>query len=160
MTFENADENADPRDNRSSRCRTDAPRQLPDLLLPAMRHAAAGRTGAKVSSAELEPLAAIAKRLRDELAWRASCFGRLQFFEPAWDLMLHLFIKGESDEPVDLASACRLVSMGRPAGVRWVGALETRGLIELRDRHAGDDARLILSDRGLATMTEYLSALR
>jgi|GEM_PF-2838253 len=121
----------------------------------------ADRNGESMRPVELEPLLAVAKRLRDERAWRASCFGRLQFFEPAWDLMLHLFIAAESGETVKVGDACRLVSMGRAAGLRWIGALEAGGLVDTAgDSAISDTSVLTLSVHGRATMSNYLSALR
>ena len=61
--------------------------------------------GEIVRPVELEPLIAVARRLSAELQWRAACFGARQFVDPAWDLILHLFI---AEEGVDGAAVGQL----------------------------------------------------
>lgn len=52
------------------------------------------------------------------------------FGEPAWDMMLDLFIAGEAGREMTMSDAATGACTSPNAGQRWVTTLETRGLIE------------------------------
>lgn len=107
-----------------------------------------------VRPVELEPLIAVARRLSAELQWRAACFGAGQFVDPAWDLILHLFIAEQGGGTIGVGDACARASLDRRAGRRWLGALAARGFLDV------DGETLSLTARGRGTMTEFLTGLR
>jgi hypothetical protein len=66
------------------------------------------------------------------------------FGEPAWDLLLDLFIAGEECKPISITSACIASGVASTTALRWIGVLEERGLI-LRAPDPGDGRRIYLA---------------
>lgn len=93
----------------------------------------------------------LARRQRDRF------FDADLFAEPAWDILLDLFISGSLGRSVSVTSAC--IASGSPSttALRWLRLLETRGLIDrrpsLKDRRT---FWLSLSERGHRKMTAFL----
>ncbi len=65
------------------------------------------------------------------------------FFDPAWDILVDLYIAGEEGKPMAVSSAC--VGLGVPSSTawRWLNRLEAKGLI-LRAADPGDGRRLFV----------------
>ena len=93
-----------------------------------------------------------AERLRDAARRRDATFGADLFAEPAFDLLLDLYIAERSDDgtvPPDHLPG------GPPgAGWRYVAVMERRGLVT---RHGGE--RLRLTPEATEAMERYLDAL-
>jgi DNA-binding MarR family transcriptional regulator len=79
------------------------------------------------------------------------------FREPAWDLLLDLFVQKARGRRVSITSACQAAYVPEATALRFIAWLKARGLIE-RTKDEGDRRRsfLTLSARGLAAMTGYL----
>jgi len=56
---------------------------------------------------------------------RADLFG-----EPAWDMLLDLYIALHEDKPVTVSNACLSSGAATTTGLRWVATLAERGLVE------------------------------
>jgi DNA-binding MarR family transcriptional regulator len=66
------------------------------------------------------------RRQRTEF-WPAELFG-----EPAWDIMLDLYIRECEGREVNVTSVCIASSVPQSTALRWVSLLESNGLIERR----------------------------
>lgn len=52
------------------------------------------------------------------------------FAEPAWDILLDLYVNGVRGRPVSITSACIAGDIPATTGLRWLGVLEQEKLIE------------------------------
>jgi hypothetical protein len=93
------------------------------------------------------------RRLRDRVIDSDGLFG-----EPAWEIMLDLFIAMAEGKPISVSSAC-IGSAGPPTTVlRYLSVLDEQRVVE-RFKHA-TDARVIhvrLTDLAMAKMAAILS---
>lgn len=82
------------------------------------------------------------------------------FGEPAWDLLLDLFVAGEEGKGVSITSAC--IASGAPSttALRWIGVLEERGLIvKVPDPEDGRRIYVSLTGTSHNAMLRWLEAL-
>lgn len=108
-----------------------------------------------VGKLALAKLMLAARRSRDPF-FPADLFG-----EPAWDLLLHLYIAYREGQGFDLPAAARAAGVGTTVVARWVAVLVQRELVEgsreARPRVAGEAPPVYyLSDRGVTTMEACL----
>lgn len=82
-------------------------------------------------------------------------FGFGLFADPAWDLLLDLYIHSAEAQEVSVSSACLGAAAPETTALRYVGELERMGLIE-RHRHAADKrVQLVrLTSKALVLMDE------
>lgn len=90
--------------------------------------AAAGALGGVSSRAVVD---AARKHLHDRRL-RASLFPADLFAEPAWDILLDLFIAEHEHKQIAVKSACIAAGVPMTTALRWITKLEKRGLIERR----------------------------
>jgi DNA-binding MarR family transcriptional regulator len=93
-----------------------------------------------------------ARRVRDRL------FGRDLFPNPAWNILLDLYIAGEEGRNVTIKSGCSAAGVPQSTALRHIAHLiEVR--LAIRRQHPTDarSAYLKLSERGRAKMVEFLS---
>lgn len=64
------------------------------------------------------------RRRREALPGTAGLFG-----EPAWDIMLDLFVAARESRRVSLANACAAAVVPEASALRWIAILERRGVI-------------------------------
>lgn len=103
---------------------------------------------------------ALMRRARDTLAnrrRRQDIFGRAMFGEPAWEMLLLLYIT----EPGPRQSISRLADesgASRTTALRWIDYLEGQGLIR-REAHPNDRrvAFVQLTEKGRESIELYLS---
>lgn len=91
---------------------------------------------------------------------RAVIFKNSELFgEPAWDILLDLYIAHVEDKPVSVSSACIGSAAPPTTGLRWLGVLSDQGLI-LREHDPEDQRRILvrLTEKGLAAMDEYFAS--
>ena len=105
--------------------------------------------------ASLLALARHAYRLRRQ---RGAIFGSEDLFgEPAWDILLDLYIAHAEGKPVSVSSAC--IGSANPAttALRWLAVLADKGLL-VREADAKDQRRIMvrLTERGIAAMERFL----
>lgn len=93
------------------------------------------------------------RRLRGQVFGDDALFG-----EPAWDLLLDLYIAAHDRKPVPVTSACIGAAVPTTTALRWIAVLEERGLLE-RQADAHDARRIFvaLSELGRGKMAEYFA---
>lgn len=118
--------------------------------------AAAARSAASAPSS----LLALARKIYALRRKRAAIFGEADLFgEPAWDILLDLYIAHGEGKPVSVSSACIGSAAPSTTGLRWLGVLVDVGLV-LREHDPADQRRVLvrLSDQGKAAMERFLAA--
>lgn len=91
---------------------------------------------------------------------RSLVFGNHELFgEPAWDILLDLYIAEDEGKPVSVSSACIGSASPPTTGLRWLGILAEKGLI-VREHDPEDQRRVLvrLTDKGLQAMDEYFAS--
>lgn len=103
---------------------------------------------------------AIAKLLYRQRRDRAAAFERdaALFSEPAWDLLLDLFIAREDGRRVPVSSACIGACAPASTVARCIRKLEARGLIHVMPHPEDRRVRLVdLTPSGVTAMEGYLT---
>lgn len=145
-------------------------RQLRMLGNQAMRLAAdvAAREAAEADRAAFDAYAndsdawlVIAQDIYRERQRRREFFDGDLFGEPAWDILLDLYICDKQGKRVSVTAACLGAGVPETTALRWLKQLERQGLL-LReaDRQDGRRCFVRLSELGYAKMTAYLQANR
>ncbi|WP_245653765.1 helix-turn-helix domain-containing protein [Novosphingobium rosa] len=93
------------------------------------------------------------RRRREQIFGDATLFG-----EPAWDILLDLFVASRHEKRIAVTSACIGSAVPATTALRWIKILEERGLIE-REVDEIDARRIFvrISPRGSALMQEFLA---
>ena len=95
------------------------------------------------------------RRLRTKVFEDTSLFG-----EPAWDILLDLFIASLEGKRVPVTSACIGAAVPTTTALRWIALLEAQGLIS-RENDSSDARRIFVNLSGPArqSMTDYFARL-
>jgi hypothetical protein len=91
---------------------------------------------------------------------RGAIFGNPDLFgEPAWDILLDLFIAQGEGKPVSVSSACIGSAAPATTGLRWLGVLADEGLV-VRENDPEDHRRVLvrLTPAGRAAMERFFDA--
>lgn len=92
---------------------------------------------------------------------REAIFGNPDLFgEPAWDILLDLFIAQGEGKPVSVSSACIGSAAPATTGLRWLGVLADQGLV-VRENDPEDHRRVLvrLTQAGRAAMERFFDAV-
>jgi DNA-binding MarR family transcriptional regulator len=105
-------------------------------------------------SAQLVKEIVRSRRQRDKL------FGTELFGEPAWDILLELFVAEQSRRKLSVTSACLASAVPPTTAIRWVEKLENEGWVR-RENDPRDRRRswVVLTSKGSNAMRSYLEAL-
>ena len=115
------------------------------------------------SSAEPAPHDMLVSRARVVLharRLRARHFNRVMFAEPAWDILLLLYLADTSEGRQTIGQLAELVETPLTTVLRWVGYLEKEHLVERRDHPT--DRRIVfirLTDKGRNALDAYLDEM-
>ena len=89
---------------------------------------------------------------------RTQIFGSAELFgEPAWDILLDLYIAHAEGKPVSVSSACIGSASPATTGLRWLAVLTEHGLIA-READANDHRRIMvqLTECGVMARERFL----
>ncbi len=92
---------------------------------------------------------------------RTTIFGNADLFgEPAWDMLLDLYIAHAEGKCVSVSSACIGSAAPATTGLRWLGILADEGLV-VRENDPGDQRRVMvrLTAHGVAAMERFLETV-
>ncbi|TCM21996.1 DNA-binding MarR family transcriptional regulator [Novosphingobium sp. PhB165] len=118
------------------------------------------RDGGKGASQDHPIWVELARQTYDDRRRRTKIFGSEELFgEPAWDILLDLFIAAKERRRVSVTSACIGSAVPSTTALRWITILEKQGLL-VREADPGDARRVYvkLSARGYAAMLEYFAS--
>jgi DNA-binding MarR family transcriptional regulator len=104
--------------------------------------------------------AEFAKRLIRDRRARDNAFESGLFADPAWDIFLHLFVAGELGQATSVNDVCIAAAVTPTTAVRWMSALENKGLV-VKTRDDRDDRRttIRLTDQTFADMRKHLGSI-
>ncbi|WP_170304751.1 winged helix DNA-binding protein [Croceicoccus estronivorus] len=107
-----------------------------------------------------DQLLAIAERYYQSRRARDNRFPKDIFGEPAWDILLDLFINTRRRRTVSTTSLCIASSAPATTALRYISVLEKRGLVRRkRSRHDGRVHYVELTDSAREAMECYLADL-
>jgi DNA-binding MarR family transcriptional regulator len=113
--------------------------------------------GTKPASATPANLLEYAEKLYRLRRNRLNFFDESLFGEPAWDLLLDLFIQGERGKQVSISSACVGAAVPTTTALRWITALMSKGLLcRVTDQTDARRSILKLTAQGHQTMVQFL----
>jgi DNA-binding MarR family transcriptional regulator len=113
--------------------------------------------GAKPESVSPTKILKYAENLYNLRRQREKFFDKSLFGEPAWDLLLDLFIQGERGKQVSISSACAGAAVPTTTALRWVTTLMTKGLLcRVTDDTDARRSILKLTREGRQTMIRFL----
>ncbi|MEA3065500.1 MAG: hypothetical protein QOJ27_1952 [Sphingomonadales bacterium] len=101
-------------------------------------------------------LRAVAERLYAERRKRDEYFPAALFGEPAWDLLLALFIAHDDGRHVSLAEAFDAAKVDQRSGPTLIEKLIASGLVA-RSHNRGN--AILLTDHGIDRLSDYLADL-
>ncbi|MGV1681714.1 winged helix DNA-binding protein [Sphingopyxis sp. NJF-3] len=106
---------------------------------------------------EQDQLAAIAQSEFHNRRRRDSLIRYDLFAEPAWDMLLDLYIQHHRGQPVTIDRLCTAAATASTTALRWLGLLIEKELV-IRSSTAEEDGivRVALSERGIGEMERYL----
>jgi hypothetical protein len=103
-----------------------------------------------------QTLRAVAERLLAERRKRDEFFPAALFGEPAWDLLLALFIARDDGRAVTLAEAYQAARVDERNGPTLIEKLIASGLVA-RSHNRGN--AVLLTDHGMDRLSDYLADL-
>ncbi len=92
---------------------------------------------------------------------REGIFGQVELFgEPAWDILLDLYVAFVEEKAVSVSSACIGSAAPPTTGLRWLGVLAEKNLI-VREPDPEDQRRVMvrLTEHGIDTMDRYFASV-
>jgi DNA-binding MarR family transcriptional regulator len=91
---------------------------------------------------------------------RAGLFTPELFFDPAWDMLLVLFLARLRRQSVAMSHLAEETAVSASTAVRWLDALDRQGLVIRKSDLRGDRGAFVeLSARGTAAMQEWVEQL-
>lgn len=82
------------------------------------------------------------------------------FGDPAWDILLDLYVARSEDREISVSSACAAGRVPATTGLRWLDRLEVAGLISRRP--AANDRRRVLvelTEEAIPALEQLLAAI-
>jgi DNA-binding MarR family transcriptional regulator len=112
-----------------------------------------------VKPRSLEPamLLPLVKEILRSRRQRDSLFGTELFGEPAWDILLELFVAEQTYRKLSVSSVCLASAVPPSTAIRWIERLESAGWVR-RDNDPLDRRRIwvLLTPKGSDAMLAYL----
>jgi len=112
----------------------DAAQGLADQIGEAVVRARNGEFDAPGKSAiDSEASVQIAKRYLRARRERVRLFPEDLFADPAWDILLDLYVAEATKQRISISAACIASGVPSTTGLRWIGRLEELGLVRRND---------------------------
>ncbi len=104
------------------------------------------------------PLSARIRRILKLRASRSEIFGHSLFADPAWDILLELYVARLDDRTESVSSICVASGVPSTTAIRWIKLLETEKWIS-RNQDPSDARRYFLSltEKGEAAMERFFA---
>ena len=99
---------------------------------------------------------AIAKHELELRRRRNQILGQDLFGEPAWDMLLGLFVAEGEDRPMSVPTICSSAGVPKSTALRWLITLERRGAV-VRDTADDERASVSLSRSERDRLTGFLA---
>lgn len=100
------------------------------------------------------------RRIIDARAARRHFFSDDLFADPAWDILLELYVLRALQQRTSVSKLCLAAGVPTTTALRWIEKLHSEGLVEREpDRLDGRRVWIALSDTGFEVMTAYLEAI-
>ena len=116
------------------------------------------RTSAEATTSD--ELIVCARALLQMRRLRARHFNRAMFAEPAWDILLLLYLADSSEGRQTIGQVAELVETPLTTALRWIGYLEKEHLVGRKDHPT--DRRIVfieLTDKGRTALDAFLSEM-
>ena len=114
----------------------------------------------RVCLPEVLESAAIARSIMRARADRRSFFEHSMFSEPAWDILLELFVEYAAQRRIQTSAIGASASIPLTTTLRWLNILSANGLIErTNDRCDGRRVFVGMSEQGASAMVQYIRSL-
>ena len=102
----------------------------------------------------------LVRRIIRQRQLRARFFDPALFADPAWDMLLDLFIATGDGKRVPVTSACIGAAVPTSTALRWITQMEEAGLVERQDDNTDRRrAFIVLSDSTMTSMARYFEAI-
>jgi hypothetical protein len=104
-------------------------------------------------------LAALASSILSGRRQRETIFPTVPFSDPAWDMLLDMYVQHVAKRPISVSSLCSASSVPTTTALRWVGALVEQGLF-VREADQRDGRRVLvrLTPDTIASIEIYLKS--
>ena len=87
---------------------------------------------------------------------RERVFGANLFADPAWDMLLELFVQEERGNVTHVSSLCMASAVPTTTALRWIGTLTEAKLIERRPTGSNRKVEICLSRRARMQVRRHL----
>jgi DNA-binding MarR family transcriptional regulator len=115
---------------------------------------------ATVTQTEEQQAIALARSVYQSRRRRAEHFGPALFSEPAWDMLLVLFIYGGRGDRTSVSKLAEFSQSPLTTAIRWLDYLESqRMIVRTQCEHDRRKFFVSLSDKGSRMMTDYFVGL-
>lgn len=92
---------------------------------------------------------------------RKDYFDHDLFADPAWDMLLHLFVAYEEQATISIGNCCAATTVPEVAAMRWVEVLEERGLLTIFDDAGDPEHRIVrMTDPAHHAMRDFWAEQR
>jgi len=96
-------------------------------------------------------------RARRDREWQ---FPRGLFSDPAWDILLDLYVAQSEDRQVSLWNACQAAAVPETSGMRWLRILESRHLVKREEEMTDQDREWVsLTRDAVAGLNRWLDRM-
>lgn len=110
---------------------------------------------------ESDGLESVARQLLKQAALREAFYHPSLFADPAWNMLLALFISTAEGKSVSVSSLCIASRVPSTTALRWIRTLEEQTLLKrARDPHDQRRSNIGLTINGFSFMKNYLLCIR
>jgi DNA-binding MarR family transcriptional regulator len=112
------------------------------------------RPGTSINKPELRKLAILILRARRS---RSNAFNKSMFGEPAWDMLLELFINQDFGARLAVGRLCELSGAPSTTALRWLDYLEKQKLVVREPNPTDRRTEFVeITEKGRSAMAQYL----